>query len=126
MTWAVAWQMITGLFGFMWKYRLPIAIFAACALVFGLWQRTTTLQADAVKLKAHITQQELVISEYEKAQQELDGKVAYEKDKAKISAASAAAVAAGRKDGDAPMAPVLRAEYERVRGLAAARAGQNP
>lgn len=117
MTWLAIKAVLRGLFGFMLKHWRPLLILAAAAAVFGLWQHSRDQAADIKKLKGNITLLETVVSEYENAKRELDGKVTYEKDTAKIAADSAAAVAAGRLNGDGPMAAVLRTEYERVRTL---------
>lgn len=117
MTWLAIKAALRGLFGFMLKHWQAVLILAAAAAVFGLWQHSQDQAADIEKLKGRITLLQTVVTEYENAQRELDGKVSYEKNTADIAAESAAAVAAGRQSGDGPMAPVLRAEYERVRGL---------
>lgn len=117
MTWLAIKTALSGLFGFMLKHWRVVLILIAAAAVFGLWQHSRTQAADIVKLKGNITLLKTVVTEYENAQRELDGKVTYEKHTSKTEAESAAAVAAGRLTGDAPMAPVLRAEYDRVRTL---------
>jgi hypothetical protein len=116
--WAAAWQIIKNLFGFTLKHWREALIISVAVVVFGLWRHSAG-QADTIeKLRANITLQKTVIAEYENAQRELDGKVTYEKHNGNIAAESAAAVALGRQSGNGPMAPVLRAEYERVHRLA--------
>lgn len=122
MTWMAIKTVLSGLFGFIVKHWLPLLITGAAVAVFGLWQHSQSQAAAIKKLKQNITLLETVVTEYENAQRELEGKATYEKDNTKIAAESAAAVAAGRQGGDGPMAPVLRAEYDRVRQLAKDRA----
>jgi type II secretory pathway pseudopilin PulG len=123
MTWMAIKAALRGLSGFMLKHWRVVLILIVAAAVFGLWQHSRNQAADIKKLKGNITLLETVVTEYENAARELEGKAIYEKDNANIAAESAAAVAAGRKNGDGPMAPVLRAEYERVQRLAKDRRG---
>lgn len=112
------WAIITRLFGFMWKYRAVLAIGAVASLIFGLWQLSKHRAGVIEELKARISRQTDVIEGQERAGRELEGKADHDKTNSKIAADSAAAVAKGRINGDGPMSPVLRAEYERVRSLA--------
>jgi hypothetical protein len=125
MTWLAIKAALRGLFGFMLKHWRVALILAAAGAVFGLWQHSRSQAADIEKLKGHITLLQTVVTEYENAARELEGKATYEKTNTNIAAESAAAVAAGRQGGDGPMAPVLRTEYERVQRLAKERAGHS-
>lgn len=123
MTWLAIKAALRGLSGFMLKHWRVILIISVAVLIFGLWQHSRNQAEDIEKLKGDISLLETVVTEYENAARELEGKAIYEKENANIAAQSAAAVAAGRLNGDGPMAPVLRAEYERVQRLAKERAG---
>lgn len=117
----VAWLAAKSAFGFIWRNRQMVLISAVTATVFGLWQLSAK-RADIIDgLKGRITLLNSVVSEYENAQKQLDERVSYERTVSGVAADSAAAVAAGRINGDGPMAPVLRGEYDRVRNLAADR-----
>lgn len=118
----MSWALIARLFGYMWNYRQLVLIGAAAAAIFGLWQLSAKRADTIEKLRAHITLQQTVIEEHKRAQLELERKAEYEKTNSKIAAESAKAVAAGRVNGDGPMAPVLRTEYDRVQRLAKDRA----
>jgi len=107
----------------VWNNRTLVTILASAGLIaFLAWQ--LDMKRDKVKeLKAENKLLQTVVTEYENAARELEGKATYEKTNTNIAAESAAAVAAGRQGGDGPMAPVLRTEYERVQRLAKERAG---
>lgn len=105
----------------LWQYKTLAAMAALVVALFSMWVLADLRAAKIKKLNDRITLLQTVVTEYENAQRELEGKAHYDRNKSKTATESAIAVATGRQNGDGPMAPVLRAEYERVHGLAVER-----
>lgn len=120
MSWLKAAQKIPGWgrIAWAWEHRKIIALaLIAIGTLFLYWRLQVVKQQNLQLENANATLAKTVENQA-RAIVSLEERSLYEKENSNVAAESAAAVAAGRKNGDAPMAPVLRNEYERVRNLA--------